>query len=1459
MKSFLFVFFLFFSTQGFSRDLSGLIKKVEEGNPKASFIYGLILDKGIWGAPLDRDRALELFTFSAKKGVAKAQYFLGYMYFFGDGVEQDTSRGLELLEQSGRQGHAEAKYLLSVIYLEGLEGVEKDKPRAFALLKEAVSKGHPPALFYSGQLLLDGEEFPKNEKNNEKGLNQLKFLADRFGDTDALYELATRYYEDSLIPQNLKLALKYLREASRKGDLEAMYLLADLLLWGADESLTARKAGTEARKLLETVLDHRPAHIEAGAHNLLGVNYFKGIFFPKSYKKAKFHFEQAIELGSQKESLYHLGLIHRDGLGVGVKKDPVKANQLFVESAKLGYVDAMYYVGVGMLKGENGFEQNESRARDRYLIPATKEGHGEASLIVGEFYLERGEKGDLDLAKERFHVAAEHGIEEASLKLNQIYQEEKKSSSEKEVAEVGKENLERAPASQAQRQRQTGLIDLSKTPLSELDFSNLNLNKVSFIGEAEALVFVANKLVEEAGQSLNMKLAIKKAVEVLNTLFLKDSGHVEASYLMAKIFSEGRGVKKNANLVVRHVNHAADFGFAKALTLRAELHLHGWGFPRGQMKKVFEDLEAAEKKNEPRALFILGRTYSNGKSVPVDMDKALGFLKRSASLNYAPAQDLLGHIFLNGLHGVKIDYEQALLYLKPAAEKNEHRAITLLGRMHLEGLGIKKDVPEAIRLFEKSRALNPNGGVAFLLGKALMETSPSRGIKMLEEASKLGHPQALFLLARIRYFNQDFERYAFDVIDLLKKAASKKNPAPEALFMHAVILLDGDGVPKDIPEAKKLLSQAMELGLNEARVMLEEILPNKKEIPEEFRELFSLNRPEKEVASNKEKETVAKNEVKQVPAQSEIKDTASNEFKASEDDSKKSKKKKRSNQTGSNEEKKVVAKKETAPKSEVKETPEVVEAVAKKTPQTESSRIINTLSENPLWSKFIESSKAPSDEKGEVIQKSFSAVSIEIDSENRVKTPGETALWSEIVEASRLPKDAFDPSTLSRSESFDVIKEAFGEGSKSVSFSNLRLSETSLFETNLTKLNLERVHFMGVPLLEAVSQEIPEAQYLLAGLLLAEADESLSSSQRGKRARRLLEAALKKAPTYLQDSIRYLLATIYYRRLGLKKVGFHTAKDYLIPLADRGHMGAIALKGEMQLKGAGFEKDYEKALGNLEIAAEKNEPRALFILGLIHLNGQEVKQDVSLAAKYFERSANLGHPLAQNQIGKMYFEGDGVGKDYVKARQYLEASLGKNSGANTFLTLGLIYIEGLGVEMNVPRGFEFLEKARAINPNGRASYLIGRTLVSGVGIKKDIPEGVKYLEQAAKGGHSQALFLLAKLRYFGRGFGKHVPRAVALLEKVAKSRRPIPEAVFMHAVILLEGDGVPKNVPEAKKLLSQAMELGLNEARVMLEEILPQEKEIPKEYKELYSLYELEKKSAEELCGESVKQGPGGL
>lgn len=83
----------------------------------------------------------------ANAGDAGAQYELGKMYNFGDGVRRDYAQALMWYRKAAEQGHPGSEFMLGGLYHFG-QGVPKDDATAFAWTMKAAEQGDVDAEFF---------------------------------------------------------------------------------------------------------------------------------------------------------------------------------------------------------------------------------------------------------------------------------------------------------------------------------------------------------------------------------------------------------------------------------------------------------------------------------------------------------------------------------------------------------------------------------------------------------------------------------------------------------------------------------------------------------------------------------------------------------------------------------------------------------------------------------------------------------------------------------------------------------------------------------------------------------------------------------------------------------------------------------------------------------------------------------------------------------------------------------------------------------------------------------------------------------------------------------------------------------------------------------------------------------------------------------------------------------------
>jgi len=87
----------------------------------------------------DYKKALEMFKPLAEQGDAAAQFNLGNMYLYGEGVPQDYAEAAKWYRKAAEQGDPKAQHNLGLMYLNG-EGVPQDYVQAHKWFNLSASR-----------------------------------------------------------------------------------------------------------------------------------------------------------------------------------------------------------------------------------------------------------------------------------------------------------------------------------------------------------------------------------------------------------------------------------------------------------------------------------------------------------------------------------------------------------------------------------------------------------------------------------------------------------------------------------------------------------------------------------------------------------------------------------------------------------------------------------------------------------------------------------------------------------------------------------------------------------------------------------------------------------------------------------------------------------------------------------------------------------------------------------------------------------------------------------------------------------------------------------------------------------------------------------------------------------------------------------------------------------------------
>ena len=268
------------------------------------------------------------FQTKAETGDQNAQVALGKAYQEGNGVPQNFEQAVKWYRKAADQGNAEAQNDLGVMFRLG-RGVEKNEAEAVRWYRLAARQKNPHAMFNLGLAYYNGDGVEADnvsayswfllaeEAGSKTAIDAARHVeADMKpgGIEDGLLKVALMYELGEGVSQDTSEALLWYHKAAERGVREALVKQADIL------------SSTQATP-------HDYEELRSSCENAANQNYYEGF--------------------------YCLGRIYRNGLGV--TRDPHRAEKLFSKAAWLGDARSMFQLGEMYVKGD-GVKPNKITA-----------------------------------------------------------------------------------------------------------------------------------------------------------------------------------------------------------------------------------------------------------------------------------------------------------------------------------------------------------------------------------------------------------------------------------------------------------------------------------------------------------------------------------------------------------------------------------------------------------------------------------------------------------------------------------------------------------------------------------------------------------------------------------------------------------------------------------------------------------------------------------------------------------------------------------------------------------------------------------------------------------------------------------------------------------------------------------------------------------------------------------------
>ncbi len=232
----------------------------------------------------DYEAAYRIWKSNADAGDAEAQYSLGILYYYGEGVAEDAAEAVKWFRLAADQDHSAAQTYMGRAYDDGI-GVETDDAEAVRWYRAAAAQGQRVAQHNLARMLELGEGI---EDDIWEAIQWYEAAAN-LGYAEAQFCLG-RIHEEGNGPEvDQAKAVEYYEMAAEQGHEEALERLAAL-----ETNESSGKVAESSRSVADA--------LDAEAHFLLAEDFRRR----DARTKAKKNYRAAAAMGHA-QSMYELG------------------------------------------------------------------------------------------------------------------------------------------------------------------------------------------------------------------------------------------------------------------------------------------------------------------------------------------------------------------------------------------------------------------------------------------------------------------------------------------------------------------------------------------------------------------------------------------------------------------------------------------------------------------------------------------------------------------------------------------------------------------------------------------------------------------------------------------------------------------------------------------------------------------------------------------------------------------------------------------------------------------------------------------------------------------------------------------------------------------------------------------------------------------------------------------------
>lgn len=328
----------------------------------------------------------------------------------------------------------------------------------------------------------------------------------------------------------------------------------------------------------------------------------------------------------------------------------------------------------------------------------------------------------------------------------------------------------------------------------------------------------------------------EKAVALLQPL--ADDGNIGALAGLGDVYAHGAGsVAADPVLALELYQAAASLGDLGAKYKLGFMLVRGEGTATDPARGLALLEEVANTGNDPWTLINIGELYSDGRALPVDAGKTVGYYQRAVEAGGgggAAALVRLGMLYQSGLGDLAADPKAAAGYFERAVEAGDNAARVNLALMLLDGSAIPANAERAVELLQLAADGKDVWATTILAGLytegKVVPADGAQAVALLQPLADGGNGAALSGLGDV------YARGAAPIERDPAKARALYEAAAAADDLGGrnklgLMLVDGVGGPADVPRGLRLLRSVAAAGDPWAMIQTGDVLAKGAGVP----------------------------------------------------------------------------------------------------------------------------------------------------------------------------------------------------------------------------------------------------------------------------------------------------------------------------------------------------------------------------------------------------------------------------------------------------------------------------------------------------------------------------------------------------------------------------------------------------------------------------------------------------